>query len=89
MTTHAWILIGLATCLAIIVVQLLLQFRSSRTTLRRQMLWPFTAGAVTWVVFTLFFFDGMICFLSLAAIVGIYGPYLYWMLRHSNDTAAS
>jgi len=88
MTSNTWILIGLAVVLSLIVVRSLFQFRSYRATLRRQMFWPFTTGALVWTVFTVYALDGMFCFLVLAAIAGIYGPYLLWMLRHSDDPAA-
>jgi hypothetical protein len=88
MSTNAWILAGAAVAFLVIVVQSLFQFRSCRATLRRQMLWPFTTGAVMWVVFTLSFCEGMICFLSLATLAGIYGPYLFWILKHTHNQDA-
>jgi hypothetical protein len=84
MTTHTWILVGLAVVLSILVAKSYRQFLLHRMFLRRHLLWPFTAGAVSWVLFSIILFHGMICFLSLAAIVGIYGPSLFWILKPSH-----
>ena len=85
MTTNAWILVGLAAALSVLVAQSYRQFRTHRTALRRQFLWPFTAGAVSWTIFSFIIFDGMICFLSLAAVAGIYGPYLFVILKPASN----
>jgi len=84
MNTNTWILVGLAAALCAIVVRSFFEFRSLRGKLRRKSLVLFGSIAVSWGILSFIMFDGMICLLGLAAIVGIYAPYLFWMLRHSS-----
>ena len=89
MTTHTWILVGLAVVLAFIVAASFFGFRSQRAKLSRQLILPFISHIVIWSFFALMFFDGMIRILFLAAIVGIYAPSFYWILKTPHDDHAA
>ena len=93
MTTHTWILVGFAAVLAIIVAASYFGFRAQRTKMSakvsRQLIWPFISQVVMSVFLALMFFDGMIRILFLAAIVGIYAPSFYWILKTPHDDHAA
>ena len=85
MTTHTWILVGYAVVLAFIVAASFFGFRSQRAKLSRQLIFPFISHVVIWSVVSLMLFDGMIRILFLSAIVGIYAPSFYWILKTPHD----
>jgi hypothetical protein len=89
MTTYAWILVGLAAVLTFIVAVSFFGFRSQRAKLSRQLILPFISHIVMWGFVASMFFDGMIRFFYLAAIVGIYAPSFYWILKTPHDDRAA
>jgi hypothetical protein len=88
MTKHSWILVVFAVALCILQVRSFIEFRALRTKLRRRSLSLFVSCAVSWAMFSFIISDNMVRFIYLAALLGIYAPYIFWILRQPRDEAS-
>jgi hypothetical protein len=88
MTTITWIYIVGAVLDASIVTVAFFGIRSQRARLRRQHLMPAVLTAIPWLVLSLIFsisFSPVFPIFLLASVVGIYVPFIYWILKAPND----
>ena len=89
MTTNTWILVGEAVALGLIVVPVYFWFRAGRAKMSRQLLGPFIGQATTAMILALTPFNGMTSVIFMAAIVAIYAPAFYWILKSRHDDHAA
>jgi hypothetical protein len=81
MTTDTWIFVGDAALSTLIVASSYFRIRAQRAQLGRKVLWAFISNVVIWSLFALTLCGGVIRYLFLATILGIFAPGIYWILN--------
>jgi len=85
MTTHTWIYIGAGLAMGTVALTSLFRLRKMREKLTRQSLPMFLGLCVSWALFGVFTFSGVLSIIYFATIAVIHVPTIVWLLKLPKD----